>query len=78
MGSTEGTFVSSSRDRNRERERDACDVNPYHAEIASDHAYDDLDIAYTRRRVLTLSSSSARVHVQTRSLALERSSSRVE
>ena len=27
----------------RERERDACDVNRYHAEIASDHAYDYLD-----------------------------------
>ena len=31
------TFVSSS-----SRERDACDVNRYHAEIASDHAYDYL------------------------------------
>ena len=36
----------------RERERDACDVNRYHAEIASDHAYDYLDGASrTRRRV---------------------------
>ena len=32
--------------RGRERERDACDVNRYHAEIASDHAYDYLDGAY--------------------------------
>ena len=29
----------------RERERDACDVNRYHAEIESDHAYDYLDRA---------------------------------
>ena len=36
----------------RERVRDACDVNRYHAEIASDHAYDYLDGASrTRRRV---------------------------
>ena len=60
----------------RERERDACDVIRYHTEIASDHAYDYLDVASTRRRVLSL--SSARVHVKTRILALERSSSRVE
>ena len=33
----------------RERERDACDVNRYHAEIASDHAYDYLDGASTER-----------------------------
>ena len=32
-----------------ERERDACDVNRYHAEIASDHAYDYLDGASTER-----------------------------
>ena len=39
-------------ERERERERDACDVNRYHAEIASDHAYDYLDGASrTRRRV---------------------------
>ena len=37
------TFV-----RGRERERDACDVIRYHAEIASDHAYDYLDGASTR------------------------------
>ena len=58
-----------------ERERDACDVNRYHAEIASDHAYDYLDGAQTQRvdafwacRVLEV-----HVHVKTRSLALERS-----
>ena len=34
------TFVSSSWGRERERERDACDVDRYHTEIASDHAYD--------------------------------------
>ena len=33
----------------RERERDAGDVNRYHAEIASDHAYDYLDGASTER-----------------------------
>ena len=45
------------RGRERERERDACDVIRYHAEIASDHAYDYLDGASTqRRRVLSLSS----------------------
>ena len=33
----------------RERERDACDVIWYHAEIASDHAYDYLDGASTQR-----------------------------
>ena len=47
------TFVSSrEREREtpvRERERDACDVNRYHAEIASDHAYDYLDGASTER-----------------------------
>ena len=62
-----------------ERERDACDVNGYHAGIASDLAYDYLHGGYcdpTRRRGLSL--SSARVHVKTRSLALERSSNRVE
>ena len=32
-----------------ERERDACDVIRYHAEIASDHAYDYLDGASTQR-----------------------------
>ena len=68
------------RERERERERDACDINRYHAEIASDHAYDYLDgetlCLWLCRRVLSL--SSARVHVKTRSLALERSSSRVE
>ena len=53
----------------RERERDACDVNRYHAEIASDHAYDYLDGASRTRR---------RVKDKLRSLALERSSSRVE
>ena len=39
------TFVSS-----RERERDACDVIRYHAEIMSDHTFDYLDRA-SRRRV---------------------------
>ena len=34
--------------RGRERERDACDVIRYPAEIASDHAYDYLDGASTR------------------------------
>ena len=34
----------------RERERDACDVNRYHAEIASDHAYDYLDGASRTRK----------------------------
>ena len=32
----------------RERERDACDVIRYHAEIASDYAYDYLDGAWTQ------------------------------
>ena len=41
-------------ERERERERDACDVIRYHAEIASDHAYDYLDGASrTRRREST-------------------------
>ena len=35
-------------EREIERERDACDVIRYHAEIASDHAYDYLDGASTR------------------------------
>ena len=66
--------MSSSRER--EGERDACDVNRYHAEDASDHVYDYFE--GPRRRVLSLSLSSARGHVKTRSLALEHSSSRVE
>ena len=64
-----------------QRERDACDVNRYHAEIARDHAYDYLDGASTLRIDafwLVLSLLSAQVHVKTRGLALKRSSSRVE
>ena len=41
--------VSDFCERERERERDACDVIRYHAEIASDHAYDYLDGASTQR-----------------------------
>ena len=36
-------------ERKRERERDACDVGRYHFDITSDHAYDYLDCAWTRR-----------------------------
>ena len=41
--------VSDFCERERERERDACDVIRYHAEIASDHAYDYLDGASSQR-----------------------------
>ena len=41
--------VSDFCERERERERDACDVIRYHAEIASDPAYDYLDGAQTQR-----------------------------
>ena len=52
----------------RERERDACDVNWYHAEIASDHALwlPRRRVDPTRRRVLSLSS----VHVLDKELGV--------
>ena len=58
------------RGRERERERDACDVIRYHAEIASDHAYDYLDGAQTHRRVLSLSSASVHVLVLDKELGV--------
>ena len=69
--------VSDFCERERERERDAMWRHRYHAEIASDHAYDYLDGAFTLRvDAFWACLWVLEVHVktvQTRSLALESS-----